>query len=82
MVKEMKTDKSDKCRECGTQLFGKNAIDVGYCIPCFNIMMSDDEEEEDEEDFEPCDECDGHDACEDFGCAIKAGLGHLLNNPI
>lgn len=41
----------------------------------------DDEEdlEDDENDFERCSECDGHDACEDFGCAIKAGLGHLLH---
>jgi hypothetical protein len=63
----------------GTKLHNKNAIDVGYCLPCYNMMMA---EDDDEDDFQPCDECDGHDACEDFGCAIKAGLGHLLQKPL
>lgn len=27
-----------------------------------------------EDEFEPCAGCDGHPACEDFGCAIKAGI--------
>lgn len=75
----MKTDDS-RCRECGVKLQGRNAIDVGYCIPCFNMMMSD--QDDDEDDFERCSDCDGHDACADFGCAIKAGLGHLLNKPL
>ena len=75
----MKTD-DNRCRECGTKLHGKNAIDVGYCIPCYNMMMAD--PEDDEDDFQRCGSCDGHDACEDFGCAIKAGLGHMLQNPI
>jgi len=68
----------DRCRMCGTKLIGKNAIDVGYCIPCYNIEMADYEEDE---DFQRCSECDGHDACEDFGCAIKSGLGHLIQKP-
>jgi hypothetical protein len=29
---------------------------------------------EDEIEFNPCDDCDNHDACDDFGCAIKQGL--------
>lgn len=68
-----------RCRECGTKLIGKNAIDVGYCIPCYAMMMAD---SDDEDDFEPCSNCDGHDACADFGCAIKAGLGHMLQKPL
>jgi hypothetical protein len=36
----------------------------------------------DEDEFQHCSECDGHDACADFGCAIKAGLGHLVNKPL
>lgn len=32
-----------------------------------------------ESEFVPCDKCDGHDACEDFGCAIELGLGKMLN---
>ncbi len=36
----MKTD-DNRCRECGTHLIGKNARDVGYCIPCFAMIMAD-----------------------------------------
>lgn len=75
----MKTD-DNRCRECGTKLIGKNAIDVGYCIPCYHMMMADGYDDED--DFQECSECDGHDACHDFGCAIKAGLGHMLQKPM
>lgn len=28
----------------------------------------------DENDFQPCDDCDLPDACEDYGCAIKSGI--------
>lgn len=69
-----------RCRECNTKLIGENAIDVGYCLSCYNMMMADDGDDED--DFQRCSECDGHDACEDFGCAITAGLGHLLQKPL
>ena len=31
-------------------------------------------EEDDEVEFERCSDCDGHDACADFGCAIKSGI--------
>jgi hypothetical protein len=33
----------------------------------------------DEDEFIPCSGCDGHPACEDFGCAIENGLGHLVS---
>jgi hypothetical protein len=33
-----------------------------------------DDDYDDEDDFQECDDCDGHDACQDFGCAIKAGI--------
>lgn len=42
----------------------------------------DDYNDDDDYDFQECYECDGHPSCEDFGCAIKAGLGHLLKNPL
>lgn len=61
-----------KCRECGTRLSDKNAREVGYCIPCFAMMMADPEDEED--DFETCANCDIPDACADHGCAIKSGV--------
>lgn len=38
-------------------------------------------EEEDDTDFIPCDKCDGHPACEDFGCAFKLGKGNMVNKP-
>jgi len=43
----MKTD-DNRCRECGTKLIGKNAIDVGYCIPCFAMIMADPDDNEEE----------------------------------
>lgn len=36
----------------------------------------------DDDDFQACSGCDGHDACVDFGCAIEAGLGHLVRQPL
>lgn len=35
--------------------------------------------EDQEIEFQPCAGCDGHDACEDFGCAFELGLGHMVN---
>jgi len=32
-------------------------------------------DDDDETEFYPCDNCDLPDACEDFGCAIKNGIG-------
>lgn len=39
-----------------------------------------DDFDEDDSEFQRCSKCDGHDACEDFGCAFKSGLGHLVEN--
>ena len=44
----MKTD-NNKCRKCGKKLIGENAIDVGYCIPCYHIIMADSEDEDESE---------------------------------
>jgi len=35
-------------------------------------------EDNDEIEFTPCDKCDGHPACEDFGCAFELGLGRMV----
>lgn len=35
--------------------------------------------ENEDSEFERCLSCDGHDACEDFGCAFDLGLGNLVN---
>ncbi len=40
------------------------------------------DDEYDDEEFQSCDDCDGHDACKDYGCAIKLGLGHLVHPPL
>lgn len=31
-------------------------------------------------EFVPCLGCDGHPACEDFGCAYKLGIDHLVES--
>ena len=31
-----------------------------------------------EPEFQECEKCDGHPACEDFGCAFKLGCGELV----
>lgn len=36
--------------------------------------IKDEDEADGESDFQPCDNCDLPDACEDFGCAIKQGI--------
>ena len=35
-----------------------------------------------EDDFVECDKCDGHPACEDFGCAYELGLGRMVKKDI
>lgn len=39
-----------------------------------------DDIDENETEFQRCSKCDGHDACEDFGCAFKLGVGNLVND--
>jgi hypothetical protein len=43
---------------------------------CYNLSNLIDElgDIDDEQKFTPCSSCDGHPACEDFGCAIKADI--------
>lgn len=41
-----------------------------------------DEDDSSESDFIPCSRCDGHPACEDFGCAIELGLGRMMRKNI
>lgn len=38
--------------------------------------------DEEENEFTPCSECDGHPACEDFGCAYELGLGRMVKKDI
>lgn len=38
------------------------------------------DEDDFDDEFMPCEKCDGHDACADFGCAIALGLGRMVKN--
>lgn len=58
-----------KCIKCGEPTYGDNFI----CDGCREVDEFDDDRE-----FIPCSECDGHPACEDFGCAYELGLGRLV----
>jgi hypothetical protein len=56
---------------CGSSAGGTE--DYGICPDCKeHCEFHEDEDEED--DFQCCDNCDLPDACEDFRCAIKAGI--------
>lgn len=46
---------------------------AGICKNC-KTDLSEEQIEDDEQDFECCSDCDNHDACEDFGCAVKQGI--------
>lgn len=54
-------------------------LDGILCGKCYTSMTNDDD---DENEFEHCDDCDGHGACEDFGCAVKLGLSNMLEPPL
>jgi hypothetical protein len=54
-----------------------------FCQYCGKLIKDDycdcdNDWEDDENEFIPCSGCDGHPACEDFGCAIKNGLGRMV----
>ena len=57
-----------KCGRCGGPVIGDNL----FCDEC--KCPEPDLDEDDEIEFIPCSRCDGHDACEDFGCAFELGL--------
>lgn len=45
-------------------------------------MEPEDINDDDEQEFIPCDKCDGHPACEDFGCAFELGCGRMVKKDI
>lgn len=67
------------CPRCGEQ----SDVDPAHliCKNCGQSILTDEvgDYDLDDEDFIPCDKCDGHPACEDYGCAIDHGLGHLVH---
>ena len=63
------------CDYCGRKI--RSETKGSYCSKeCFHKDTS----EETGDEFEPCSDCDGHDACSDYGCAIKLGLGEMVQN--
>jgi hypothetical protein len=44
--------------------------------------LQDDDLEDYEKEFIPCAKCDGHPACEDFGCAYELGKGNMVKKDI
>jgi hypothetical protein len=36
------------------------------------------DDDSDEFEFIPCSKCDGHPACEDFGCAYELKIGNVV----
>lgn len=51
-------------------------------IPDNNDLTNPEDYNDDELEFEPCDRCDGHPACEDFGCAFALGLGRMVKKEL
>lgn len=52
-------------------------------IELSNKSISESEDNfDDEPEFISCSGCDGHPACEDFGCAIELGLGRMVRKNI
>ena len=68
------TEDGQLCHDCCGTGFIRDDDDCGYTEP--------DTYESIEDDFQPCDKCDLPDACEDFGCAIKAGLYRPIDDII
>jgi hypothetical protein len=72
-----------RCNRCEDGVNG--IVRCQYCdglgnVPDDNDILSMDD---DEPEFVRCSKCDGHDACEDFGCAFELGLGRMVkaDNP-
>lgn len=68
------------CINCGSECYCSGDIDDAmvsktpkFCEGCGCEEMFEDDDY-DEPEFIRCSDCDGHDACVDFGCAIEAGI--------
>lgn len=71
------------CNKCNDGINEDTGLRCQYCDGDGNIYDcsdDDDNDDNDDDEFVPCQYCDGHDACVDFGCAVKLGLSHLIRN--
>lgn len=67
------------CINCGTECYCNGDIDdVIVCHMPVNCTGCGCEDSDGEPEFQECPKCDGHPACEDFGCAYEQGLGHMV----
>ena len=70
------------CVDCGKQLIGNNAKDVGQCIDCYNYSMADFDDDDDDErgypDYWECLSC-GHSSVKipSFGGQCPRCLNHM-----
>lgn len=71
-------DGEPTCASCIRIMNKQKQLSVVAPVMC----SADDDGLEDEDNFQPCEQCDGHDACRDFGCAFKLGLGHMVQQPL
>lgn len=71
------------CINCGSECYCCGDIDDAIVsrtprkcegCGCEDDRNDDDDFDDDDSDFQPCDQCDLPDACDDFGCAIKSGI--------
>jgi hypothetical protein len=65
------------CKFCGDEC---TCVVPKGCNGCWSCQHGDNDMDEGPE-FQPCDHCDGHPACEDFGCAFKLGKGSMVQKP-
>lgn len=66
------------CANCGQE---KMLHTIGEGINATKtIIITSEDYDDDENEFIPCSGCDGHPACEDFGCAIEHGLGNMVKS--
>lgn len=67
----------ENCAVCKKYLPTQGLQEQGMCNECddrtHDVSISF------EDEFKECSDCDGHPACEDFGCAFENGCGHLVN---
>lgn len=65
------------CLRCGNYCAGISRFDFsdmpGYCSYCRDEIKGE-FDDDDYDSWQPCDDCDLPDACQDFGCAINSGI--------
>jgi len=77
-----------QCESCEEEFDIETMIEgeQWFCRECYDELSKDEEfikgtsylDDDFEDDFQQCSSCDGHDACRDFGCAHKLGLGNMV----